>query len=269
MRSYKPKALVVTALRQSSFLQVSADGKTIKRKVPLHGRCAIDKDFYEEDSDFAYDPRIRKPAVFPVEQLPQKKAEYPPGTSKNMMKPTGFEPNYVEPPVTPDEAREEEAMYSPDKPFVERIELAIQRFKEKRRMHKDYAQVFDKLMQMGGVDSGQRIAQGLSKQEIGQMAAEERAIARATHKVPWDRADENHWVVDFAAIIRAFLSVATITIACICIISLTSTALHGSRFTSGIVQTQSRTPVKYLDRSTTTCATTTFARSTTNNWKRL
>ncbi|KAH6522702.1 hypothetical protein HBI81_141260 [Parastagonospora nodorum] len=206
MRSYKPKALVVTALRQSSLLEVSTDGKTIKRKIPLQGKCALDEDFFEEDNDVAYDPRTRKPAVFPVEPLPQKKAEYPPGTSKNMMKPTGFEANYIEPPVKPDEAAEEEAMYSPDKPFVERIELAIQRFKEKRRMHQDYAQVFDKLMQMGGVDSSQRIAQGLSRQEIAQMGAEERAIARATHRVPWDRADEDHWLVDFASIIRAFLS---------------------------------------------------------------
>jgi hypothetical protein len=269
MRSYKPKALVVTALRQSSLLEVSADGKTIKRKIALQGKCALDEDFFEEDNDVAYDPRTRKPALFPVAQLPQKKVEYPPGTSKNMIKPTGFEANYVEPPVKPDEAAEEEAMYSPDKPFVERIELAIQRFKEKRRMHQGYAQVFDKLMQMGGVDSGQRIAQGLSRQEIAQMGAEERAIARATHRVPWDRADEDHWLVDFAAIIRAFLLVSTITITCYCSLSLTSTALLGSRFTLGIVQTRLRTPVKCLDHSTTICATTRSARSTTHSWRRL
>ncbi|OCL12116.1 winged helix DNA-binding domain-containing protein, partial [Glonium stellatum] len=35
MRHYKPRSLVVAALRRSAFLDVSEDGKTIKRKIPL------------------------------------------------------------------------------------------------------------------------------------------------------------------------------------------------------------------------------------------
>jgi hypothetical protein len=205
MRSYKPKRLVVTALRQSPLLEVSADGKTIKRKIPLQGKCALDPEFFEEDNDVAFDPRARKPAAFPVPQLPQKKIEYPQGLSKNMMKPTGFESTYIEPPVKSDEAKEEEALYDPEKPFVVRIEGAIQRFKEKRRMHEKYAIVFNKLMYLGGVDSGQRIAQGVSKQDIAEMTAEDRSVALATHKVPWDREDEKQWVVDFDGLVRAFL----------------------------------------------------------------
>ena len=65
MRPYKPKALVVTALRRSAFLEVSDDGKTIKRKAPLQGKTLLDEDFIEEDDEIAYDPRIRKPAAYP------------------------------------------------------------------------------------------------------------------------------------------------------------------------------------------------------------
>ncbi|KAF1919719.1 Argonaute siRNA chaperone complex subunit Arb1-domain-containing protein [Ampelomyces quisqualis] len=205
MRSYKPRGLVVAALRKSAFLDVSADGKTIKRKVPLQGKCALDPEYFEDDQDLAYDPRARKPAVFPVQQLPQKTV-YPEGTSKNMLKPTGFEATYIEPPVKPEEAAEEEAMYDPDKSFVERIEIAIQRFKQKRRMHEMYALVFNKLMRFGGVESGPRMAQGLSAQEMKKMDAEEIAQALATHNVPWDRADEMKWVVDFEGLAKAFLS---------------------------------------------------------------
>jgi hypothetical protein len=205
MRSYKPRKLVITALRKSAFLEVSDDGKTIKRKIPLKGKCVLDPDFFDEDKDVAYDPRARKPAVYPVPRLQQKKVEYLQGTSKNMLKPTGFEVTYVEPPVRPEEAAEEEAMYDLDNAFVERIEMAIQRFKQKRRMHEMYAVVFNKLMRFGGVESGPRIAQGISKQEMAGMDAEEIARALATHNVPWDRSDEKQWVVDFEGIAKAFL----------------------------------------------------------------
>lgn len=204
MREFKNKKMVVAALRNSSFLMVSEDGKTIWRKVPLQGPCALDPDFYK-DEGIAYDPRVRKPAVHPVPLLPQKKAEYPPGMSKNMMKPTGFEANYAEPPITPDEAKDELAMYDPDKPFVERIETAIQRFKQKRRMHEMYANVFNKWMRFGGVESTPRMFGALSKKEMAEMDAEEIARAMATHNVPWNRGDIKHWVVDFVGVGEAFL----------------------------------------------------------------
>ncbi|KAF1937704.1 hypothetical protein EJ02DRAFT_505826 [Clathrospora elynae] len=205
MRSYKPRTLVVAALRLSAFLEITADGKAIKRKVPLQGKCVLDPDFFDED-DIAYDPRTRKPAMYPVPKLPQKKAEYPEGVSKNMLKPTGFEKTYIEPPQTPQEVTEEEALYSPDKDFVERIEIAIQRFKKRRRMHEIYAHVFNKLMRFGGVESGPRMYQGVSKHDMNEMDAEELARALAIHNVPWDRSDPKQWAVDFVAVAKAFLS---------------------------------------------------------------
>lgn len=204
MRSYRPKSLVVAALRRSTMLEVSTDGKTITRKVPLQGRCALDPQFFQDD-DIAYDPRTREPAVFPVPLIPQKKKQHPEGTSKNMLKPTGFEKSFIEPPQTPQEAAEEEVLYDPDKSIVERIEIAIQRFKQKRRMHEMYAHVFNKLMRFGGVEQGPRMAQGLSKQDMSNMDSEELTRALAIHSVPWDRADTKQWVVDFVGVAKAFL----------------------------------------------------------------
>lgn len=204
MRSFKPRDMVIAALRKSPFLVVSEDGKTIRRKLPLQGPCALDPDFYN-DEEIAYDPRARKPAAYPVPLLPQKKKEYPEGMTKNMMKPTGFEETYVEAPLTPAEAAEEQALYDPDKPFVERIEIAIQRFKQKRRMHEMYANVFNKWMRFGGVECSPNMFGGLSRQDMKGMDAEEIARAMAIHNVPWDRSDEKHWVVDFVGVGEAFL----------------------------------------------------------------
>ncbi|KAH9882106.1 hypothetical protein J1614_001278 [Plenodomus biglobosus] len=207
MRAYKPKRLVVAALRKSTFLEVVENGKKIKRRMPMQGRCALDPDFFDTDDGIAHDPRVRRqPAVFPVPLLPQTKLEYPKGTSKNMLKPTGFEKTYTEPMPTPQEAAEEEAMYHPEKSFVERIEIAIQRFKQKRRMHERYAYVFNKLMRFSGVESSPRMHQGLSRQEMANMDAEELAKVLAIHNVPWDRADTKQWVVDFCGVAKAFLS---------------------------------------------------------------
>ncbi|KAK7179874.1 argonaute siRNA chaperone complex subunit Arb1 [Paraphaeosphaeria sporulosa] len=205
MRGFKPKSIVPAALRKSAFLVVSDDGKQVSRKVPLRGPCALDPDYYKDD-EIAYDPRARVLAVQPVPLLQQKKAELPPGMTKGMMKPTGFEETYVEPPITPAEAKAEEAMYDPDKHFVERIEIAIQRFKEKRKMHEVYSNIFNKWMRFGGVESAPRMFGGLSQKDMAGMDAEEIARARAVHQVPWDREDPKQWVVDFTGVGEAFLS---------------------------------------------------------------
>jgi hypothetical protein len=203
MRAYKPKSLVVAALRKSTFLEVSTDGKSIKRKIPFQGKCLLDADFLD-DPEIAYDPRVRKAAEQTV-VVQQQKKELPPGMTKGMMKPTGFEDAYTEPLLTPAEAEEEERMYDEDKAFVERIEVAIQRFKQRRRMHAMYAHVFDKLMRFGGVESSQRMNQGISQAEMREMDAEEIARALATHTVPWDRTEKKKWIVDFQGVGAAFL----------------------------------------------------------------
>jgi hypothetical protein len=233
MRQYN-KRDVVAALRNSKKLEVTEDGKKVYRKVALTGPCLLDPDFksnkpskqpggptnakkegkendaaddagVEDDDEIAYDPRTRRHVAHPLKPISQDKKVHPPGMTKNMLKPTGFEESYAEPPLTPAEAEEEEAMYDPDKSFIERIEIAIQRFKQKRRMHEMYSKVFNKWMKFGGVDFAPRMFGALSKQEMKEMSAEEIARATAMHHVPWDREEKNKWVVDFVGVAEAFL----------------------------------------------------------------
>jgi hypothetical protein len=202
MRAMKvPRGQVIASLRKSKFLELDSKGKQIWRKVPLQGKCKLDPDF-EDDGEIAY---ARPAPAFPVQLIPQTKVQHPDGLSKNMLKATGFEKTYAEPPLTPQEATDQASMYNQEKPFVERGELAIQRFKQKRRMHEMYAHVFNKLMRFGGIESGPRLFQGLSKHDMNEMDAEEIARAMAIHAIPNDRSDESQWVVDFDGVCKAFL----------------------------------------------------------------
>jgi hypothetical protein len=147
-------------------------------------------------------------------------------------------------------------MYDPDKPFVERIELAIQRFKQKKKMHEVYANIFNKWMRFGGVESTPRMFGGLSSQDMAGMDAGEIARARAVHNVPWDREDPKQWEVDFTGVGAAFLYVVTLR-------SLTLdndidrlTGLPISLLTMASIPNRSRPPVRSCDPSTTTSSTT-------------
>ncbi|KAF2744241.1 hypothetical protein M011DRAFT_409002 [Sporormia fimetaria CBS 119925] len=209
MRKWKKKD-VVAALRLSKKLEVVENGKKVKRRVPLEGKCLLDPDFVVDtvidDPEIAYDPRSKRAIVYPVPKVSQNRQRLPQGTTKNMQKPTGFEDSYVEGPLTPAEAADELAMYDPEKALVERLEIAIQRFKQKRRMHEMYSKVFNKWMKFGGVENEPRMFGGLSKQDLKEMSAEEIARATAIHQIPWDREDTTKWTLDFVGVAEAFLA---------------------------------------------------------------
>jgi hypothetical protein len=232
MRKFKKK-VIVEALRKSAFLEVSDDGKTVKREI-------------------AYDPRSKREVVHSAPLLPQKKAEYPPGMTKNMMKPTGFEDTFVECPIKPEEAAEEASMYDPDKPIVERLELAIQRFKQKRRMHEMYAKIFNKWMRFGGVEAAPRMFGGLSQAEMKEMNAEEIARATAMHQIPWDRGDEKHWVVDFVGVGEAFLQVPLMYYRMPGVHTNSWIGHHSIRHTTAMHHLRSKPPARFSAPSTTT-----------------
>jgi hypothetical protein len=153
-------------------------------------------------------------------------------------------------------------MYDPDKHFVERIEIAIQRFKQKRRMHEAYSNIFNKWMRFGGVESAPRMFSGLSAKDMAGMDAEEIARARAIHQVPWDREDTKHWVLDFVGVGQAFLYVGTQ-----CLLKLRenhadrTTDLPSSQTTTGPTPSKSRPPVKSSVPFTTTSSTIQYAPS--------
>ncbi|KAF2121538.1 Argonaute siRNA chaperone complex subunit Arb1-domain-containing protein [Lophiotrema nucula] len=203
MRKWKKKT-VAQALRLSTFLDVVENGKKIRRRTPLVLPTIYDEP--EDDSDIAYDPRTKREIVKPIKLLPQDKKALPPGMTKNMMKPTGFEPTHVEGPISPDDYNKERILYDPDKPFTERIEHAIQKFKMKKRMHEKYANVFNKWMLFGGVESMPRLFQGVSKEELAGMDEEQKLQILSIHRVPDDRSDPNVWAVDFVGVAEAFLS---------------------------------------------------------------
>jgi len=208
MKQWKPKSRIVAALKQSSKLDLIENNKLVKRKVPfIHPDAALgDSKDVDDDSVDGGVANAAKPKLTPGPSLPQKKKELPPGVTKNMLKPTGFEDNYAEGPVKPEEASVDQQLYDPDKPFIERIELAIQRFKQKRRMHEMYSRVFGKFMLYGGVESGPRMFGAKpSPAEMKEMEAEELTRALATHHVPWSRQDEQQWVVDFDGVAKGFL----------------------------------------------------------------
>ncbi|KAF2491991.1 hypothetical protein BU16DRAFT_467767 [Lophium mytilinum] len=211
MRRFRPKTRVVESLRKSDFLEVDETGKTIKRKIAIRIPTLLDDD--DDDSELAYDPASaqeeRKATPRRAKQVVPTtlRKEVPPGMTKNMMKPSGFEEYYVEGPLTPDQYEEEKQMYDPDISFVERIEVAIQRFKAKRKMHQMFVEVFSKFMRFGGVDGQQRQFTGrLAKTELEEYDASEIARMMATHHVPWDRADPKRWTVDFEGVAKGFLS---------------------------------------------------------------
>lgn len=203
MRTFKKK-IVVEALRASPVLVVSEDGKRVSRKVPLAIPTLLDDD--DDDGEIAHDPRTDRPLVRPIPLIGNDQKAIPLGLTKNMMKPTGFEPMATEGPIPPAEAAEDLEMYDKDKPLVERLEIAIQRFKQSRRMHQRWALIFHKFLKFGGVETGPRMFGSLSKEEIATMTAEEIARAKATHNIPWDRTEnEDEWAVDFSGVCKAFM----------------------------------------------------------------
>ena len=70
MRHYKPRKQVVAALRKSAFLDVSEDGKTIKRKIPLEGLTILDDN--DSNSDSALRPESTLAAKLKKEKKERK-----------------------------------------------------------------------------------------------------------------------------------------------------------------------------------------------------
>lgn len=79
MRKFKPRSKVVASLRKSAYLDVTADGKGISRKVPLRGQTILDKgelsdDELELEARADEDERSRKPKELPLKEVKVDKA---------------------------------------------------------------------------------------------------------------------------------------------------------------------------------------------------
>ena len=86
-----------------------------------------------------------------------------------------------------------------------RIEIAIQKYKSRRKLHNENANIFNRWLRYSGIDVGPKQFTGKLDQEFfdGYEAADV-ALLTATHYVG-DKDNENEWKVDFEGVAKAFL----------------------------------------------------------------
>ncbi|KAK5165189.1 uncharacterized protein LTR77_009287 [Saxophila tyrrhenica] len=196
MRQFRPKTAVREALKQSTFLELSADGKRIRRKTPLGKRMTV------------------KPKI----NLDRQKKTIPedkPWLTRGMMKATGFEEYATDGPIRPAEYEQDREDYAEDVSFTTRIETAVARFSARRKMHQETRQIFSRYMIYGGMEGGQNMFTGgaLSKEETEGLSRKEIAEKTAYYGVSERVLDgfdvfegEDTWHVDFEATAKGFLS---------------------------------------------------------------
>ncbi|KAK3900526.1 Argonaute complex, subunit Arb1 [Staphylotrichum tortipilum] len=152
----------------------------------------------------------------------EKKAKKPKRrTGKGKKRGTGFEEFFCDPPMTPAEYNEEqEIIYPSHRPFVDRIEECIQRFRARRRIGVDRDVVFSRYLFLGGIDSTTRQFQGTrnigddilddaTKGAVREMTADD-VIQRGgdgNRNVRFYNPNyPEHWDVDFTGVTAGFLS---------------------------------------------------------------
>lgn len=131
---------------------------------------------------------------------------------QRQIRPTGFEEFYADAPITPQQAAEEAEMYDPSIPFAERIEVAIQRYKARRKFHQDMAHIWTMFVKFGGIRTGpKQFTGGLTKEDYEEHTAAEISRMTATEHAGDDKWDldgpEAKWMVDFEGVAKGFLCV--------------------------------------------------------------
>lgn len=85
------------------------------------------------------------------------------------------------------------------------MEIAIQRYKSKRKFHQESANIFNRWLRFGGIDVGQKQFTGnLDQNFLDTYDAAEISLLTATHYVG-DKDNPDEWTVDFEGVARAFL----------------------------------------------------------------
>ncbi|KAI9649675.1 hypothetical protein NHQ30_002256 [Ciborinia camelliae] len=126
---------------------------------------------------------------------------------------TGFEEFYADPPLTPDEYEEECDTYDESRPFDERIQTCIQRYRARRKLDSIRSNILTKYFALGGIEAGAKTFNGgLDKETLENSTAAEIAAIQATDFVRssnakyYDPSDTENWVVDWEGIAKGFLS---------------------------------------------------------------
>ncbi|KAK3688213.1 Argonaute siRNA chaperone complex subunit Arb1-domain-containing protein [Podospora appendiculata] len=134
-------------------------------------------------------------------------------------KPTGFEEFFCDPPLTQDEYEEERtSIYPSHRPFVDRIEECVQRFRARRRIDNDRNLFFSRYLFLGGVDSsprqfqstrnlGHETLEDATKAEVREITADD-VIQRGIDSDArcYNPNNPEHWDVDFTGVAAGFFS---------------------------------------------------------------
>ncbi|EWC43390.1 hypothetical protein DRE_07706 [Drechslerella stenobrocha 248] len=154
--------------------------------------------------------------VAPVAKKKKKKNK----NKKGKTLPTGFEENFTEAPLTPAEFNKDKEFYDPEKSVAERIEVAVQRYKAKRKFNDIRIRLLGAYLRLGGITTGDKMFGGVDQKFVKEHSTEEIARFKATDYVPEkmnrigearveeldDDYEEPEYTVDFDYIVRGFLT---------------------------------------------------------------
>ena len=120
--------------------------------------------------------------------------------------------------MTPAEYNEErDVIYPPHRPFVDRIEEAIQRFRARRNLGPDRDNLFSRYLYLGGIDSTTRQFQGsraigddiledATKSAVREMTADDVIYrGRDANSRFYNPSYPEHWDVDFTGVAAGFV----------------------------------------------------------------
>ncbi|KAI0431032.1 Argonaute siRNA chaperone complex subunit Arb1-domain-containing protein [Xylaria sp. FL1042] len=216
-----------TAQPQRPDTSPSSQGEDV---VGLHGACEIEDSASVTKSEDDESPRedvldcddfgIDRPSTGAPQgadsqiAVKKKKKKKSKRTAKSRRNITGFEEYYADTPMTPREALEKKKLYDPLRPFPERIEECIQRFRARRRLDSQRTAMFNKYLFLGGIDSSQRQFTGMADDRDGMAEADSELIRTMTAidfigghgNRFYNASTTENWEVDFEAVVKGYLS---------------------------------------------------------------
>ncbi|ODQ52127.1 hypothetical protein SAICODRAFT_72068 [Saitoella complicata NRRL Y-17804] len=120
---------------------------------------------------------------------------------------TGFEEFYAEGPLTPAEQAEEAELYSYDKSPRERLELCVDRYRQKRRFDPTRTKIFSSYLSFGGIKSPNpnlNLNKQIEVENANDMEEAQEFAGADTPALVED--DDDDVEVDFTYVVRAFLA---------------------------------------------------------------
>ncbi|KAI3337651.1 Argonaute siRNA chaperone complex subunit Arb1-domain-containing protein [Ustulina deusta] len=187
--------------------------------VGLHIACGVEDGTNKAKSEADESAGEDEPTIVVAEgadaqggvKKKKKKSKKTPKSRRNI---TGFEEYYADAPMRPAEASENKKLYDPVRPFTDRIEECIQRFRARRRLDSQRTAMFDKYLFLGGIDSSRRRFTGMAddRDVMAEADTEQIRIMTAVDFIGgsgsrfYDASNTENWEVDFEAVVKGFLS---------------------------------------------------------------